>query len=156
MVAPLTLVGDAVVLRAFAPGELEAMWRYVGAAGGDRERLERSVRSSGDWADGLLYLAVEHRARFAGAIDARALGGGVFELGIELIEEARGAGAGTAAVELLTEHLLRDGGAVRVQASTALDNAAMRRVLEKAAFAFEGELPAHWRGRDYALYARTN
>jgi RimJ/RimL family protein N-acetyltransferase len=154
-VAALTLRGSTVVLRAFREDEFEQMWRYIGGAGGSRERLEQSIWYSGKWHDGLLYLAVEHSGHFAGAIDAREAGAGVFELGIELIEGARGAGAATEAVVLLTEHLLRTGG-VRVEAATVVDNVAMRRVLEKAGFVVDAELPAHWRGRDYVRYARES
>jgi RimJ/RimL family protein N-acetyltransferase len=71
----------------------------------------------------------------------------------------RGRGIGREAVELFTDSLL-DEGIERVQASTALDNASMRRVLEHLGFAFEGVLrdfaPGPEGGReDYALYSLT-
>ena len=99
-----------------------------------------------------------------GEVDARAprdaLPPGVFELGIELYDPTdRGRGYGTAAVAGIVERLFADEGAARVQASTALDNVAMRRALERAGFALEGTLrgfmPAAEGRDDYALYALT-
>ena len=97
-----------------------------------------------------------------GTISARATVGftppGVCELGIELFDEARGKGAGTEAVRLITEWLLENDYR-RVQATTDLRNAPMRRVLEKLGFEEEGVLRAFMPegdGRaDYVLYATT-
>ena len=70
----------------------------------------------------------------------------------------RGQGLGLEAVELFTAYLLEHGMA-RVQASTAVGNAAMRRVLERAGYTFEGVLksyaPSEAGREDYAMYAVT-
>jgi RimJ/RimL family protein N-acetyltransferase len=81
-------------------------------------------------------------------------------VGIELYaDEDRGRGYGTPAVRQLTDRLFAREGAERVQASTAADNTAMRRVLEKLGFAYEGRLRAFMpagEGRDdYVMYAVT-
>jgi RimJ/RimL family protein N-acetyltransferase len=129
-----------------------------------RRRLERVVRRSPAFADGRLDLAVCIDGRLVGRVDARrpegALPPGVVEIGIGLFTDARGRGVGRRAVELLLERLLAEHEIDRVQASTAIDNAAMRRVLERAGFALEGVLRAYMPdgrgGRvDYALYAIT-
>jgi [ribosomal protein S5]-alanine N-acetyltransferase len=52
----------------------------------------------------------------------------------------RGHGYGADAVELLTSWLFDAGKAERVQASTAVNNAAMRAVLERLGFQLEGVL----------------
>jgi [ribosomal protein S5]-alanine N-acetyltransferase len=99
-----------------------------------------------------------------GEIDARcpanAFPPGVFEVGIELYaDEDRGRGYGAAAVRQIVDRLFAREGAERVQASTAADNAAMRRVLEKLGFVYEGTLrdfmPAGEGREDYVMYAVT-
>ena len=82
------------------------------------------------------------------------------ELGIELYGSTdRGKGYGTEAIALMTNWLFRNGIAERVQASTSKDNLAMRRVLEKLGFTFEGIMrafmPAGDHREDFALYAIT-
>jgi RimJ/RimL family protein N-acetyltransferase len=129
-----------------------------------RERLRRQIERSPTLAgDGFVSLAVELDGELVGDVQARApkhaWPPGVCEIGISLFAEARGQGVGREAVELFTGYLL-DEGIERVQASTALDNVAMRGVLERLGFAFEGVLrdfaPAPEGGReDYALYAYT-
>jgi aminoglycoside 6'-N-acetyltransferase len=129
-----------------------------------RRRLERVVRRSGAFGEGRLDLAVCLDGRLVGRVDARrpegAMPPGVVEIGIGLFAEARGRGVGRVAVGLLVARLFDEDEIHRVQASTALDNTAMRRVLERAGFAFEGVLrsfmPDGRGGRDdYALYAIT-
>ncbi len=157
-----------MVLRPYREDELEEAVRQAQAAesrvGGTPtpEQVAQRVERSGAFVDGHLELAIEVDGRLCGSIQARAperaLPRGVCELGIDLVPEARGRGAGTEAVRLLGEHLLENG-YPRVQASTDVDNVAMRRALERAGFAFEGVLGAFMPdgdGRaDYALYALT-
>ena len=160
-----------VVLRAFRPDELElvraARRRQDGAINlgrSTRERLRRELARSGSFDRGFLRLAIEAGGRLVGEVDARcppaAMPPGVYELGILLYEDAdRGRGYGTAAVAGIVERLFAEEGASRVQASTALDNVGMRRVLERVGFALEGTLrafmPAREGREDYALYALT-
>jgi RimJ/RimL family protein N-acetyltransferase len=157
-----------VILRAYREDELEEAVRQGRAAesrvGGTptREHVVQRVERSGVFVDGHLELAIEVDGRLSGSIQARsperALPPGVCELGVELVPEARGRGAGTEAVRLLGTYLLEHG-YPRVQASTAVDNVAMRRALERAGFAFEGVqrefMPTEDRRADYALYALT-
>ena len=160
-----------VTLRPFRPDELDLVWaarqRHDGPIprrSGGRERLRRKLERSGFLDRGFLRLAIEAEGRLVGEVDARrppaALPPGVFELGIELYKPAdRGRGFGTAALAQIVERLFAAEGAGRVQASTALDNVAMRRALERAGFALEGTLrsfmPASAGREDYALYALT-
>jgi N-acetyltransferase len=137
----------------FGPGGAEA-----------RERLRKQVGRSPTLADGgFIELVVERDGELIGDVQARApknaFPPGVCEIGITLFTDARGRGSGREAVELFTEHLFREG-LERVQASTAVDNVAMRRVLERLGYTFEGVLrefsPADHGGReDYAMYAMT-
>jgi RimJ/RimL family protein N-acetyltransferase len=131
-----------------------------------RARLRRRLTRSGRLARGHLDLAVEVDGRLIGEIQARGrpaqtLPPGVFELGILLYDPAdRGRGFGREAVALLTGWLFEQAGAARVQAGTAVDNAAMRRVLERLGFACEGVMrgfvPEGSGRTDFALYAVTS
>jgi RimJ/RimL family protein N-acetyltransferase len=130
-----------------------------------RRAQQRKIDRSGRFAEGRLDLGIEVDRRLVGTIEARqpagALPPGVFELGISLFEPSdRGQGFGTTAVELFTGFLFSDASTYRVQASTWVDNLAMRRVFEKVGFTFEGVMhafmPVQGGGRhDYALYAVT-
>ena len=129
-----------------------------------RERLRRQIERSPTLEDGgLVNLAVEADGVLVGDIQARApkhgFPPGVCEIGITLFADARGRGIGRAAVALYTEQLHAEGWE-RVQASTAVENHAMRRVLERLGYEFEGVLrsfsPGADGGReDYAIYAAT-
>lgn len=82
---------------------------------------------------------------------------GVVEIGVEIFDPAdRGTGIGTEAGRLLLRHLLANG-VTRVQATTPVDNAAARAVLDKLGFSYEGTLRSYLprpEGReDAAMYA---
>jgi RimJ/RimL family protein N-acetyltransferase len=164
----LVLSGERVVLRPYRDDELDEAVKQaqqaIAQVGGmpSREALARRIEQSGRFVEGRLDLAVEADGRLAGSIQARAperaLPPGVCELGIGLVPDARGRGVGTEAVGLLAGYLLTHG-YPRVQASTDVANVAMRKVLERARFVFEGVLrdfmPDGDRRADYALYALT-
>lgn len=148
-------VGALVAAAVADPGTMRA--------GGDlEERLRARVERPPALADdGLLSLVVEHEGRLVGDIQARApkhgMPPGGCEIGISLFPEARGRQIGRDAVALFTDCLLETG-VHRVQATTAADNTAMRRVLEHVGYTFEGILrdygPTARGGReDYAMYA---
>jgi RimJ/RimL family protein N-acetyltransferase len=126
------------------------------------QRLRTRIEHSGRLVEGWLDLGIEAEGRLVGDITARnprnAFPPGVFEIGITLFDTAdRGKGYGREATELMTTHLFEEGDAGRVQATTALDNVAMRRVLEALGFVQEGTLQAFMPGpdgrEDYAMYA---
>src|SRR5215210_419789 len=106
------------------------------------QRLKQRVANSGRFVDGWLDLGIEADGRLVGEIDARqpprSMPQGVYELGISLFETAD---------------------PDRVQASTWVENRAMRRVFEKLGFTEEGILRSYMpseRGRDdYVMYAIT-
>jgi RimJ/RimL family protein N-acetyltransferase len=170
----MRLEGQRVVLRPLRKDELDAVlkardWPATGPTPGGgraRERLRRRLARSGRLTGGHLDLGVEVDGRLIGEIQARGhpaqtLPAGVFELGIELFDPAdRGKGVGLEAVALLTEWLFEQQGAARVQATTAVGNAAMRRVLERLGFACEGVMrgfmPEGSGRTDFTLYAVTH
>jgi RimJ/RimL family protein N-acetyltransferase len=159
-------------LRPFRPEEFELAWAARAKSESPttrvtpmaRRALERQLAHSGTFHQGFLRLAIDVDGRLVGEVDVRAPAAafppGVYEFGIELYEQAdRGRGHGAEAVRLVVERLFASEGAGRVQASTAPDNAAMRRVLEKLHFAYEGTLrgfmPTREGREDYVLYALT-
>jgi RimJ/RimL family protein N-acetyltransferase len=157
------LKGAEVRLRPFERAEVAIVARA--RPGVDRRRLRRRLAYSGRFHDGRLDLAIEAGGELVGEVDVRNVAGampeGVYELGIEVFRESRrGRGYGTDAVTVLVDYLFRGVGAARIQASTALENTAMRRVLEKTGFAYEGTMRAFMpsgggRRHDFALYAIT-
>jgi len=164
-----------VVLRPFRTAEVDELWgrrqREIAAGSSwgpsTREQVAERVANSGTWTDtpaGLVF-AIEADGVLVGDIQARrsqgVLPAGVVEIGIGLYEAAdRGRGIGRAAVARLTSRLFDAGEAHRVQLSTDVDNAAMRRVAEFLGFGFEGVLRGFMRSaegpRDYAMYGMTD
>jgi RimJ/RimL family protein N-acetyltransferase len=163
--------GDRELLRGFEPAEREAVLPRVATAelaAGDETALARKrarLQRSGERTEWEIWFAIEADGRLVGDVQARcsdtAMPPGVWELGIELWDEAdRGRGYGREACGLLTSHLFEAEGAIRVQATTDLDNAAMRRTLETLGFAYEGVLRGFMPQpegdpRDYVMFAMT-
>jgi RimJ/RimL family protein N-acetyltransferase len=163
--------GDRILLRGLKRAEIDGVLPSVAptelAAGDEaavarkRARLERS----GERTEWEIWFAIEAEGRLVGDVQGRcsdmAMPPGVWELGIELWDEAdRGRGYGREACALLTAHLFEAEGAIRVQATTDVDNAAMRRTLETLGFTYEGVLRGFMPQpegdpRDYAMYAMT-
>jgi len=170
----IELRGERVLLRGYRPEEVdvalerieESMRRFGHDARDDaraarRARLERSGTRT-EWE---VMFAIVVDGQVIGDVQGRcsdqAMPQGVWEIGIEIHDEHdRGRGLGRQAIALLTDHLFEEQGAHRVQATTDVDNAAMRRVLEVLGFTHEGTL----RGfmpmrdgppRDYEMYAIT-
>jgi RimJ/RimL family protein N-acetyltransferase len=173
----VTLVrGSRVVLRAFRSEEIDvAMSRMatIPPTGPEekernekvrrerRQRLERSG-SRNDWE---VLFAIEADGRVVGDVQGRcpiySMPPGVWELGIEIWGTSdRGRGLGREAVALMTTHLFDEEGAIRVQATTDVDNAPMRGVLEILGFRDEGVLRGYMPAppgppKDYTMYAMT-
>jgi RimJ/RimL family protein N-acetyltransferase len=81
-----------------------------------------------------------------------------WQIGIELLPEARGQGLGTEAQRLVADWLFANSPINRIEASTDVDNLAEQRSLEKAGFRREGVARgAQFRGgayHDLVYYAR--
>ncbi len=161
-----TIRGERVTLRPFRAEEYElALAREPREDESRREIRRRRLALSGTRTAWEIMFAVEAEGRLIGDAQARcsdqAMPPGVWEIGVDLWDEAdRGRGLGSEVVTLLTRHLIVREGAHRVQATTDVDNVAMRRSLERCGFAFEGVLRrfmpvADGPPRDYAMYAVT-
>src|SRR5262249_1714763 len=143
-------------------------WAWGGGGGGEGGGAGRGVRErlagSGRLAGGRLELAIDVGGRVVGDVEARhppgALPPGVFEIGIEIHDEAeRGRGYGSEAITLIAQHLFDAHAAARVQASTAVWNAPMRSVFTRLGFLEEGilhgSMPTETGRDDFVLYAIT-
>jgi RimJ/RimL family protein N-acetyltransferase len=130
----------------------------------EHAELAERIGRSGEFDGTELLLGIEVDGRLAGEVQARqprmGLPPGVFELGIDLFDEAdRGRGLGRVALTQLLTRLFEQEGAHRVQLTTDVDNAAMRTLSERLGFGFEGVMrgfmPSTDGPRDYAMYAMT-
>jgi RimJ/RimL family protein N-acetyltransferase len=161
-----------VSLRPLLPGDLEALWGarmrsdepWADPSEAARRKLRDRIANSGRVSHGELLLGIVADGRLAGEIQARqpemGLPPGVFEIGIEIFDpEERGNGIGRRALGLFLAHLFDEEGAHRVQLTTDVDNAAMRRVAEHLGFECEGTLhgfmPTKNGPRDYVMYGIT-
>lgn len=167
--------GTAVTLRPLRTAEFDTLWAArrgpesfahpgLEARREDEDTLRARIAHSGEFSGEEILFGVEVDGRLIGEIQGRqprhGSPPGVFELGIEIYDEGdRGHGLGKEAVRLMTSHLFEHEGAIRVQASTDVDNGPMRRVLDRLGFAFEGVLrgfmPSTQGPRDYAMYGMT-
>jgi RimJ/RimL family protein N-acetyltransferase len=108
----------------------------------DREALLRGpLRNE---TRGLLIVEVIDGARPIGTISWHRVGYGppgesdAWNMGIELVAEARGHGYGVEAQALVARYLFETTGANRIEAQTDIENIAEQRALEKAGFTREG------------------
>ena len=166
----IELRGERVTVRPLRTQEIDRVMEDAVPAwvawGSDPQEARRKIRDrlerSGEMTERGLDLGIEVDGRLVGDVQARidALPTGAFELGIGLFDERdRRQGLGREAIELITVHLFDSLGARRVQLSTDVANAGMRRVAERVGFVHEGDLRGFWPeddgDHDYAMYGMT-
>jgi RimJ/RimL family protein N-acetyltransferase len=167
------LRGERIVLRGYRPDEIDAALvrsaesarRYGAGREFDAERRRERLERSGARTAWEIMFAIDLDGRIVGDVQGRcsdqAMPPGVWEIGIEIDDETlRGKGIGREAVSLITGHLFEGEDAHRVQATTDVDNTAMRRVLEVLGYTDEGTLRGFMPRsdgppRDYEMYAIT-
>ncbi len=150
------LAGARVTLRPYRDDETtllvttwaDATW-FAPPGTGPREladRVRERIRRSGSFTEGMVILAIEARraARGRGAGPPADRTGSRRACSSSASSSStstdRGRGLGRRGLVAITEHLFDAEGAHRVQLSTDVDNAAMRRVAERLGFSFEGVL----------------
>jgi RimJ/RimL family protein N-acetyltransferase len=135
-----------VLLRAYRSEDFDRICQIRGLDTPERrERFLARLAKPGEWVDHYLHLAIESDGVLVGDFQLRHCNmttpDGALDMGLELCEEARGKGIGTAALIAGTEYAFAQG-AHRIEGSTAEDNHAMRKAFEKAGWKFEGVLRA--------------
>lgn len=130
----------------------------------EREELRERIERSGEFDGVELLLGIHLDGKLVGEVQARqprmGLPPGVFEIGIDVFDPAkRGKGIGTQALRLLLTRLFERESAHRVQATTDVDNTAMRALSDRCGLGFEGVMrsfmPSIDGPKDYAMYAIT-
>ncbi len=110
-----------------------------------RERFIARLAKPGEWNNHYLHFAIESDGVLVGDFQFRhcdmTTPNGAWDMGLELSEDARGKGIGTAALKAATQYAFAQG-AHRIEGSTAEDNYAMRKAFDKAGWKFEGVLRA--------------
>ncbi|MGZ5214041.1 MAG: GNAT family N-acetyltransferase [Actinomycetota bacterium] len=156
--------GDLDVLARVRKDEAASMGYPHAFGPAERSELGERIERSGEFDGTELLLGIQVDGRLAGEVQARqprmGLPPGVFELGIDLFDEAdRGRGLGRTALSQLLTRLFDNEGAHRVQITTDVDNTAMRALSERLGFRSEGVMrsfmPSVDGPRDYAMYAIT-
>ncbi|WP_141575612.1 GNAT family N-acetyltransferase [Actinomadura sp. WMMA1423] len=163
--------GAGVALRPVAEDDLPLIERlrtdpglagpFLWAGFTDARGFRRRWECDGMLGEDIGNLVVARGAAFLGIVSYRRLAGAgpawCWSIGISLLPEARGHGAGSRAQRLLAEYLFAHTTAHRIQAETETGNLAEQRALEKAGFTREGVM-REWgfRGggyRDEVLYS---
>ena len=139
-----TIPADADLLELWATDEYRGMFNDFGMP---RRRLsEAQAKELGATQGGTLVVEVVADGRPVGTVSWRTVRYGpnpesiAWNIGIDLIPEARGKGYGGEAQRLLGEHLFATTPANRIEAMTDVENQAEQRALEKAGFSREGML----------------
>lgn len=159
---PVVLTDGVVTLRAFEPGDVEAVlaacqdaviahFLSIPQPYTEAHAREYVAARRADWeGDGERSFAITDAAtgEFLGAIARHLRAAHRAEVGYWLAPGARGRGAATRALRLVRDWSLDDCGLVRVELFTHPENHASGRVAERAGFAREG-VRRGWRiGRD--------
>lgn len=140
----------------------EAMGEFQWYGWRDPGRWLRTWRENGMLGDDVATLIAEQAGEPVGMVAWRPTRLGVggahyWNIGVQLVPEARGRGLGTTAQRLLTEYLFTHTPVERIEATTEIGNVAEQRALEKVGFRREGVLRSHhFRAgsyRDLAVYA---
>jgi RimJ/RimL family protein N-acetyltransferase len=124
-----------------------------------REWLAEEARLRGQGEGVNLLVVAADDGKLLGSVGAQELDleEGRCELGYWMAREARGRGAGTRAVRLLSRWIFENAPIERIQICTEPANAASRRLAERAGFSFEGVLRSFivnkGRRRDMAMYS---
>jgi RimJ/RimL family protein N-acetyltransferase len=171
---PLHLDCGGCVVRSYRPGDEDALARHANDRGvwlnlRDRFPHPYTRQDAEHWVR--FAAGATPETNFAIALDSQAVGGiGLVlhddvercsaEIGYWVGRAYRGRGIATAAVRGLTAHAFATHALTRVYALPFADNAASRRVLEKAGYRCEGRLRRSavkdGRVRDQQVYAITD
>jgi len=131
-------------MRPYQTDEFERACQVRGLGTAEaQQRFKERFASSGNWIDHYLHFALTLNDKLIGDIQLRhcdrTMPEGSGHIGIDVAQEERGKGAGTAALNLAWEWAVANG-FHRLEGSTSEENVAMQRAFEKAEWKFEGRL----------------
>lgn len=133
---------------------------FLWAGWSDPHRFRRRFEQDGMLGEDNGTLAIASGAGLLGIVSYRRVTAAslwCWSIGISLLPEARGRGAGSRAQRLLADYLFAHTTANRIQAETEAGNLAEQRALEKAGFTREGVMRGvgfrDGRYRDEVLYS---
>lgn len=150
-------------MRPYKPEEFERACQVRGLVARDaQERFKVRFNASGQWLDHYLHFALICDEELIGDIQLRhcdrTMPDGSGHIGIDIAEDQRGKGAGTAALDLAWEWAVANG-FHRLEGSTSDENIAMQKAFKKAGWEFEGRLKKLFMqdgvGIDYLSFAKT-
>ena len=150
-------------IRPYMPDEFERACQVRSLDTAEaQQRFKERFYSSGKWLDHYLHFALTLNDKLIGDIQLRhcdrTMPEGSGHIGIDVAQEERGKGAGTAALGLAWEWAVANG-FHRLEGSTSEENVAMQRAFEKAGWEFEGRLKKLFMQNgvafDYLSFAKT-
>lgn len=150
-------------MRPYKADEFERACQVRGISSADsRERFKVRFDASGKWVDHYLHFALVCDEKLIGDIQLRhcdrTMPDGSGHIGLDIAEDERGKGAGTAALQLAWNWAVANG-FHRLEGSTAEENIAMQKAFDKAGWEFEGRLKKlfieNGIATDYLSYAKT-
>ncbi len=150
-------------LRPYNEEEFERACQVRGLETSDsKARFKVRFDGTGNWIDHYLHLALLKNDLLIGDVQLRhcdkTMPQGAGHIGIDIAQEERGKGAGTAALNLAWEWAVANG-FHRLEGSTAEDNAAMQKAFKSAGWEYEGRLQKLFMqdgvAIDYLSFAKT-
>jgi RimJ/RimL family protein N-acetyltransferase len=150
-------------MRPYQTYEFERACQVRGLATAEaQQRFKERFDSSGKWMDHYLHFALTLNDELIGDIQLRhcdrTMPEGSGHIGIDIAEEERGKGAGTAALNLAWEWAVANG-FHRLEGSTSEENVAMQKAFQRAGWEFEGRLKKLFMqdgvAIDYLSFAKT-
>ena len=156
------VLADAELLDAWARPEFTGTFNQFGMPYRPYRQLIEENALIGEHGGTLIVMAEDEPV---GTVSWRAVRYGptpesvAWNIGINLVPDARGRGIGPEAQRALADYLLANTGANRIEAMTDVDNTAEQRALDKAGFARDGVLlGAQFRDgawHDLVVYSRV-
>jgi RimJ/RimL family protein N-acetyltransferase len=150
-------------MRPYKPEEFERACQVRGLETSEaQQRFKARFDSSGKWLDHYLHLALVRDGKLIGDIQLRhcdrTMPDGSGHIGLDIAEDERGKGAGTAALNLAWEWAVANS-FHRLEGSTSEENVAMQKAFERAGWEYEGRLKKLFMhdgvAEDYLSFAKT-
>jgi RimJ/RimL family protein N-acetyltransferase len=150
-------------MRPYKPDEFERACQVRGLESSEaQQRFKARFDSSGKWLDHYLHFALVRDGKLIGDIQLRhcdkTMPDGSGHIGLDIVEDERGKGAGTAGLNLAWDWAAANS-FHRLEGSTSEGNVAMQKAFVRAGWEYEGRLKKlfMYQGvtEDYLSFAKT-